>query len=104
MAPLGLWPERRPIVEALRRYFGGAGHCDAPKRSASAKNPALRRNGDGAESRIMKVSRLQIVLRGLTNRCPNCGDRTLFEPESLFRVNKVCPKCGFQIEREGDEG
>jgi uncharacterized protein (DUF983 family) len=52
----------------------------------------------------MKVNRLQIVLRGLTNRCPNCGDRTLFEPGSLFRVNKVCPKCGFQIEREGDEG
>jgi uncharacterized protein (DUF983 family) len=52
----------------------------------------------------MKVSRPQIVLRGLTNRCPNCGRRTLFVPETLFRVNKACPACGFQIERESDEG
>lgn len=52
----------------------------------------------------MKVSRLQIVLRGLTNRCPNCGQRTRFTPGTLFRVNKTCPSCGFQIEREGDEG
>lgn len=52
----------------------------------------------------MKVSRLQIVLRGLTNRCPNCGRRTLFTPGTFLRVNKVCPACGFQIEREGDEG
>jgi DNA-directed RNA polymerase subunit RPC12/RpoP len=52
----------------------------------------------------MKVSRISIVLRGLGNRCPNCGGRTLFVAGSLFRVNKVCPDCGFQIEREGDEG
>jgi len=52
----------------------------------------------------MKVSRLQIVLRGLTHRCPNCGARTLFVPGKLFRVNRTCPACGFQIEREADEG
>jgi uncharacterized protein (DUF983 family) len=52
----------------------------------------------------MNVSRLQIVARGLTLCCPNCGRRTLFTPRSFFRVNKVCPACGFQIEREGDEG
>jgi uncharacterized protein (DUF983 family) len=48
------------------------------------------------------VSRLQIVGRGLTNRCPNCGGRTLFKPGTLFEVNKECPACGLKIER--DEG
>jgi len=52
----------------------------------------------------MKVSRFQIFLRGLTNRCPNCGAGTLFTRGALFRVNKTCSSCGFQIEREGDEG
>ena len=47
----------------------------------------------------MKVTRLQIVARGLTNRCPNCGGRTLFQPGTLFRVNPACPACGLQIER-----
>ena len=52
----------------------------------------------------MKVSRLQIVARGFTNRCPNCGGRTLFQRGSFFRVNKSCSACGFQIERDNDEG
>lgn len=52
----------------------------------------------------MKVTRVQIVARGLTNRCPNCGERTLFKPGSLFEVNKTCASCGFVIERANDEG
>lgn len=52
----------------------------------------------------MKVSRAQIVARGLLNRCPNCGGRTLFQEGSLFRVNRTCPACGFEIERGSDEG
>jgi uncharacterized protein (DUF983 family) len=52
----------------------------------------------------MKVSRVQIVARGLTNCCTNCGGRTLFVPGSLFKVNKQCSACGFVIERENDEG
>ena len=51
-----------------------------------------------------KVTRVQIVARGLTNRCPNCGNRTLFQPGSLFRVNQTCPACGLAIERANDEG
>lgn len=51
-----------------------------------------------------KVTRAQIIARGLTNRCPNCGEQTLFKPGTLFQVNKECPKCGFQIERGNDEG
>ncbi len=50
----------------------------------------------------MKVSRLMVVARGLRNRCPNCGEATLFREGAWFEVNKACPVCGLQIER--DEG
>ncbi len=50
----------------------------------------------------MKVTRLQVVARGLSNRCPNCGGRTLFREGSLFEVNRECPRCGLRFER--DEG
>lgn len=52
----------------------------------------------------MKVTRVQIIARGLTNRCPNCGGRTLFKAGTFFQVNKECPACGFKIERGNDEG
>src|SRR5450759_5488881 len=52
----------------------------------------------------MKVTRVQIVARGLTHRCPNCGSRTLFTQGKLFAVNKACPICGFRFERDNDEG
>ena len=52
----------------------------------------------------LKVTRAQIVARGLTNRCPNCGSRTLFKPGTLFEVNKECPNCGLRINRDNDEG
>ncbi|MDO8542312.1 MAG: DUF983 domain-containing protein [Opitutaceae bacterium] len=51
-----------------------------------------------------KVSRIQILHRGLTNRCPNCGGRTLFKPGTLFQLNRQCPVCGFLFERDNDEG
>jgi uncharacterized protein (DUF983 family) len=50
----------------------------------------------------MKVTRGQIVARGLTNRCPNCGGRTLFKPGRPFELNSECPRCGLRLER--DEG
>jgi uncharacterized protein (DUF983 family) len=50
----------------------------------------------------VKVTRLQVVGRGLRNRCPNCGGATLFRKEAWFEVNKACPACGLQFER--DEG
>jgi uncharacterized protein (DUF983 family) len=50
----------------------------------------------------MNVTRWQIVCRGLSNRCPNCGGRTLFKRGSLFELNPSCPQCGLKIER--DEG
>jgi uncharacterized protein (DUF983 family) len=50
----------------------------------------------------MRVTRLQVVSRGLRNRCPNCGGATLFRKGSLFDLNKECPACGLGFER--DEG
>jgi len=50
----------------------------------------------------MKVSRGQIIARGLLNHCPNCGERALFCEGTLFRLNKQCPQCGLRFER--DEG
>jgi uncharacterized protein (DUF983 family) len=52
----------------------------------------------------MNVTRAQIVTRGLTHRCPNCGAPTLFKPGTLFQINPRCSACGFQFERDNDEG
>ena len=52
----------------------------------------------------MSVSRVQIITRGLTHRCPNCGARTLFKQGTFFQVNPQCPACGFRFERNNDEG
>ena len=50
----------------------------------------------------LAVTRWQIVARGVSNRCPNCGGRTLFRKGTLFEINGECPACGLRIER--DEG
>ena len=52
----------------------------------------------------MNVTRIQIVHRGLTHCCPNCGARTLFKSGTLFQINRDCPACGFRFERDNDEG
>ena len=53
---------------------------------------------------FMNVTRAQIVVRGLTNCCPNCGARTLFRRDSWFRLNRECARCSFVFERDHDEG
>ncbi len=50
----------------------------------------------------MTVTRVQVVSRGLRNRCPNCGGGHLFRKGSMFDLNKACPDCGLRLER--DEG
>src|SRR5688572_9677660 len=50
----------------------------------------------------MSVTRAQIVRRGVTHRCPNCGERTLFQQNKLFALNPDCPRCGFRFDT--DEG
>ncbi len=52
----------------------------------------------------MTVTRGQIIARGLANRCPNCGSRSLFKQGTLFQINQRCPVCGFQFEKNNDEG
>jgi len=50
----------------------------------------------------MEVTRGQIIGRGLTHRCPNCGERSLFKEGTLFELNRTCPRCQLKLER--DEG
>jgi uncharacterized protein (DUF983 family) len=50
----------------------------------------------------MQVTRGQIITRGLANRCPNCGGRTLFKEGTLFELDRTCRDCGLKIEK--DEG
>ncbi len=50
----------------------------------------------------MQVTRGQIIARGLANRCPNCGGRTLFKAGTLFELDRACRDCGLKIEK--DEG
>jgi len=46
----------------------------------------------------MSVSPRQIIARGLTHRCPNCGARSLFR--TWLKANDVCPSCGLALEKE----
>ncbi len=48
----------------------------------------------------MNVTQKQILRRGLANRCPNCGGRTLFRAGKWFELNRECPDCGLKLERE----
>lgn len=53
----------------------------------------------------MTVTRIDILTRGLTNRCPNCGGKTLFVPGKVFQMHESCPACGFKFEgASGQEG
>ena len=44
------------------------------------------------------VTRFDILVRGLLNRCPNCGGDGVFR--GLFKTNKRCDRCNFLVERE----
>ena len=48
----------------------------------------------------MNVTQGQIISRGLTNCCPNCGGKTLFRTGKYFELNKDCPACGMKIVKE----
>lgn len=45
------------------------------------------------------ISRARIVANGLVGRCPNCGERSIFQKGRLFKVNASCPVCGLRIEK-----
>lgn len=48
----------------------------------------------------MAVTQQQIIARGLTHCCPNCGGKTLFRADKLLELNRTCPSCGLKLERE----
>lgn len=49
----------------------------------------------------MRVSRGEIISRGIGHRCPNCGKRTLFGPFwNLLKVKRECPSCGLRLDGE----
>lgn len=48
----------------------------------------------------LRVTRSQIIARGLANRCPNCGNHSLFPPRSL-RIREVCPVCELKFDPGG---
>ena len=50
----------------------------------------------------MQVTRGQIISRGLANRCPNCGGKTLFKEGKVFELDRSCRQCGLKLEK--DEG
>ena len=50
----------------------------------------------------MKVTPTQVITRGLTVHCPNCGGKTLFPPGVTLRLNKECSQCHLRLEK--DEG
>lgn len=54
--------------------------------------------GDFAGPPRGRVSVGQIIARGLSLRCPNCGARSLFR--GLLTVNERCRQCGLLFERE----
>jgi uncharacterized protein (DUF983 family) len=44
-----------------------------------------------------EVGSLRILLRGLTKRCPRCGERKLFV--HWLKVKARCPRCRLRLER-----
>ncbi len=66
---------------------------------AIAVGIANRPGGDfgGRVAGMFKVARSEILLRGLRNRCPNCGGKSLFA--GAFRLHQECPRCGLPLER-----
>lgn len=48
----------------------------------------------------MKVTQAQVIQRGLTHRCPNCGGKTLFKPDKLFELNEQCPSCRMPLVKD----
>lgn len=45
----------------------------------------------------MNINRAQVVQRGLSLSCPNCGGRPIFR--SWFRLHYRCPRCGLKLAR-----
>jgi uncharacterized protein (DUF983 family) len=44
-----------------------------------------------------KVKTADLIRRGLSCRCPNCGEAKLFR--SFIKIHRNCPSCGMTLER-----
>lgn len=73
------------------------GVCRA-KSSRAVRGATVAVRGGSGQPCGMPVTKAQIVGRGLTNRCPNCGHHTLFPPRS-FQVRRRCSECGTGFDR-----
>lgn len=47
-----------------------------------------------------RVTRLQIVARGLAHRCPNCGEGRIFAKGDYFSPARACPSCGMRWDKD----
>lgn len=79
-------PERETDPALLSRLL-------APPDESSRRARVGR--GVGASER---PSGTLVIARGLTKRCPRCGQGKLFS--RWFTLAKVCPRCGLEFERE----
>ncbi|HEX5365723.1 MAG TPA: DUF983 domain-containing protein [Acidimicrobiales bacterium] len=53
--------------------------------------------GDGEPEAPPPLTVSRLLLRGLTRRCPLCGQGRLFR--RWFTIADRCPRCGFRLER-----
>ncbi|MGB0413517.1 MAG: DUF983 domain-containing protein [Coraliomargarita sp.] len=44
-----------------------------------------------------RVTTSELIRRGLSGRCPNCGESKLFR--SFLKIHHRCPNCGMTLER-----
>jgi len=51
----------------------------------------------GTSQTQRNVTAKDVLKRGMTNRCPNCGRAKLFR--STVRIHHHCPECGMTLER-----
>jgi uncharacterized protein (DUF983 family) len=66
---------------------------------AGMEPPVLNddRTADDGASSWTGPGRLRLLLRGLTRRCPVCGELHIFS--GYFRLKPSCPRCGLTFNR-----
>ena len=47
-----------------------------------------------------RVTRSQILARGLALSCPNCGAHTLYRKNHYFQLERACSACGMRWDKD----
>jgi uncharacterized protein (DUF983 family) len=47
----------------------------------------------------VNITRGQVLVRGLRNQCPNCGEPIRARAGRRFRIDEACPRCGLVFDR-----